>query len=112
MGSYSELRDPDNVWVSKSVTPIHTQKSFLTSADISYSFSANLFATCWSQLLILEIMILKIIGIKVGFCVQHVITFFLKYFSEISSVILLASKDISICHTVTLSSKNFQICFD
>lgn len=29
------LRDPDNVWVSVSVAPMHTHKYFLTSADIS-----------------------------------------------------------------------------
>lgn len=44
----SELKDLDNVWVSASVAPIHTHKSFLTSADTSYSFRANIFATCQS----------------------------------------------------------------
>lgn len=100
---FSELRDPDNVWVSVSVAPIHTHKSFLTPDDISCTFRANIFATCRSYLLILEIMILKIIGIKKRFCFQHVRTFLLKYVSEICSVIILASKDISICHTATLS---------
>lgn len=46
--AFSELKDLDNVWVSMSVTPIHTHKSFSTSADTSYSFRANIFATCQS----------------------------------------------------------------
>lgn len=45
---FSELRDPDNVWVSMSIAPIHTQKYFLTSAGISYGFKANILTACQS----------------------------------------------------------------
>lgn len=45
---FYELRDPDNEWVSMSIAPVDIHKYFHTSSCISYSFKANMFATCQS----------------------------------------------------------------
>lgn len=110
--AFFELSDLDDVWVNVSVAPKHMHISFFfffyfTSTDTSYNVRANIFSMCQSYLLILEIMILKRIGIKESFCFQHVIIFLLKYISEICSAIVVTSKDILICHTVTLSPKAY-----
>lgn len=49
VGRFSELRDPDNAWVSLSVAPVHARKS---PADILYGFRANVFASYWNNFLL------------------------------------------------------------